>query len=80
MIMNSSNENVVPITSGSGSDSTGGGGNYGERLARVETKLEHMATKEDIQKIKVWILGGILGSVVLAMSVFFTILKFFSSS
>ena len=34
-----------------------------ERLARIETELTHMATKEDVQKLKVWVLtgGGIAG-------------------
>ena len=26
-----------------------------ERLARIEATLEHMATKEDIQALKVWV-------------------------
>lgn len=34
-----------------------------ERLASIESTLAHMATKEDIQKLKVWVLtgGGIAG-------------------
>ena len=34
-----------------------------ERLASIETTLTHTATKEDIQKLKVWVLtgGGIAG-------------------
>ena len=40
-----------------------------ERLASIETSLVHvqkiMATKEDIQKLKIWVLtgGGLAGSV-----------------
>ncbi len=67
--------NVYPIKHGRGSDSNGGNGSHGERLARIEARLEHMATKEDIQKIKVWVLSGILGGV----GVTITIMKFFSS-
>ena len=29
-----------------------GGSNYGERLARIEAKMEHMATREDIASVK----------------------------
>ena len=29
-----------------------------ERLARIEATLEHMATKEDIQALKVWVLAS----------------------
>ena len=29
-----------------------------ERLARIETTLEHLATKEDIQALKVWVLAS----------------------
>ena len=36
---------------------------HGKRLARIEANLGHMVTKEDIQKIKVWVLSGILGGV-----------------
>lgn len=46
-----------------------------ERLARLETRMDYMATKEDIQKIKIWVLGGALGSgipiALLVVKVFF---------
>jgi hypothetical protein len=29
-----------------------------ERLARIEATLEHLATKEDIQALKVWVLAS----------------------
>lgn len=29
-----------------------GGSHYGERLARIEAKMEHMATREDIASVK----------------------------
>lgn len=38
-----------------------------ERLARLETRMDYMATKEDIENLKIWILGGALGSVVAAI-------------
>ena len=42
-----------------GTPGLGGGGNggsiHGERLARVEAKMEHVATREDVSEVKVLI-------------------------
>ena len=35
-----------------------------ERLARVETTLEHVATKADVANLKAWMIG-LLGAVLL---------------
>ena len=36
----------------------------GERVARVEASMQYLSTKEDLQKVKVWVLGGVIvGSV-----------------
>ena len=43
--------------------------------ARFESELKHLATKEDLQKIKVWVLSGVLGGMALAATVAVTILK-----
>lgn len=48
-----------------------------ERLVRLETRMENMATKEDIQKLKIWILGGALGSVVATVSITLLVAKVF---
>ena len=61
----------TPTPVGSGNNGSG----YGERLARVEAKLEalhelikmHGATKEDISKVKIWFLGGVLAAIGLAI-------------
>lgn len=45
----------------------GGGDGVDARLARLETEMKHMATKEDLQKLKIWILGGVLGGIVAAI-------------
>jgi len=46
--------------------SSGGGDNGGieARLAALETRIEYLATKEDIQKLKVWVLGGVVSAFV----------------
>ena len=42
-----------------GTPGLGGGGNggssHGERLARIEAKMEHVATREDVSEVKVLI-------------------------
>ena len=50
----------------------------------VETALPTLATKEDIQKIKVdiekikvWILAGVLGGIVLAVTMVLTLFRIF---
>ena len=68
---------VVPFERPPGEDRTPGGGNGGntsERLARIEARLEYMATREDLSKIEVLIerkesimLRWLLGLVVVAM-------------
>lgn len=51
-------ENVVDLTP-EGKPSVGGGGNggssHGERLARIEAKMEYVATREDVTKVEVLI-------------------------
>ena len=47
--MNDDN-NVVPFSTPGRSGS--GGGGCGERLARIEAKLEHVATREDLAEVK----------------------------
>ena len=39
----------VPLIPGGGA---GGGGDHGERLARIESKMEYMATREDVAEVK----------------------------
>ena len=33
-----------------------------DRLTAIETELKHLATKEDLQKLKVWMLTAGLGA------------------
>ena len=46
-----------------GNNGGGGGKSIPERLSTLEADLKHLATKEDIQKVKVWILAGVLGGI-----------------
>ncbi len=56
-------DNVVPLRTVKSSGGNGGGDDIRERLARLEEKVGHLASKEDVQKIKVWVLVGIIGAV-----------------
>lgn len=47
------------------------------RLQSLVTRLESFATKEDIQKVKVWVLSGVLGGMVLAVTFAIGIAKLF---
>ena len=45
----------------------------GERLARIEARLDsiekHGATKTDIERLRGWILGGVIAAFVIALGV-----------
>ena len=42
-------------------------GEFGERLARIEAQMEHVATREDIQKVRVWFLVGVIAAIGVAV-------------
>ncbi len=72
---------AVPDPDSAESSGKGGGGNGGgfeSRLSRLETHLQYLATKEDIQKLKVWWLVGIITGMGLAATVALTVLRFFT--
>lgn len=56
-----------------------GGGNFGERLAAVETHVQYLATKEDIAQVKVWILSGVIGGAVIATGLAIAVIRIFAS-
>lgn len=79
-----SEDKIVPFRPNPGNAGPGGGGGDGvdarlraveDRLARLETRMEYMATKEDIQKLKIWVLGGVLSSVVAAIPIALLVVK-----
>ena len=37
-------------------------------INRLESRLEHLATKEDVQRVRVWMLSTALGAVVAGLS------------
>ena len=59
--------------------SVGGRREADDRLARLEarfdTEVKYLATKEDIQKVKVWILVGVLGGMIAAAGIAIGILS-----
>ncbi len=62
----------------SASSGGGGGSNVEQRLARLETRIEYLATREDLQKVKVWVLGGVIGGMAVAVGLTLAILRLFS--
>lgn len=42
--------------------------NIRERLSAIEAKLSQYATKEDLQRIKIWMLGGVVAILIAAIS------------
>lgn len=46
-------------------------------VRRVEGNLPYLATKEDIRKIEVWILAGVFGGIVLAVTMALALFRMF---
>ena len=66
---------VVPDPPSQAGSSGGSGGGTEARLAAVEAQVaalnvraEYLATKEDIQKLKVWVLSGVIFSAIAVIS------------
>ena len=67
-----------------GESASGSGGDGGSDLvalkievAKIQTRLERMATQEDILRLKVWILAGVLGGMAIAATLAATIARLF---
>ena len=74
---------AVPDPPSSESGGRGGGGSgFESRLTKLETHLQYLATKEDLQKLKVWWLCGIITGMVtgmgLAAAVALAVLRIFA--
>ena len=54
-----------------------GGRNVERRLTALETHVQYLATKEDIQKLKVWFLQATIGAMVVIVTVTVAILRIF---
>ena len=55
----------------------GGPGGLKERMAALEKKSDSFATKDDVSKVKIWILGGVVGGMISITGVVFAILSYF---
>lgn len=59
-------------------ESSNGGGNgkdLRERVSALETELKHLATKNDVSGLKIWILSGVIGGMTLAVLVALAIVR-----
>ena len=65
--------NVVPIGTPPSRPGGGNGSPPDERLARIEARLDsiekHGATKTDIERLRSWILGGVIAAFVIALGI-----------
>ena len=51
-----------------------------DEILIIQTEFKHLATKEDLQKLKVWWLCGIIAGMGLAATIALTFVRIFSSS
>ena len=73
-------EKVVDFAGHQGKSYNGGNGNghnlHG-RVSALEARLDYLAKKEDIQGLKVWILCGTIGGIIIAATMCISVLKLF---
>lgn len=65
--------NVIPISGRP--KGNGNGGKFDDRLrtvetavAKIETKMENVATREDVLKVRLWVVGGVVGGILTAVA------------
>lgn len=79
--MNENGENVRQLHATSSQQSAHGGGGHGNelhgRVSAIEAHMQHLATKNDVTSLKVWILGGVLSTIVIASAIAATVVKAF---
>ncbi len=59
-----------------GGNGNGNGKDLHARLSVVENELKNLATKADIQSVKVWVLVGVLGAAGIVSVIVFNALRF----
>ena len=47
-----SKDNVIPLSRPNAGRGSNGGDNYGERLAKIETTIGFLASREDVEKVR----------------------------
>ena len=57
----------------------GNGGNTAlrERVAHLESTMKHVAMREDVLGMKIWVLGGVIGGMIVAVSLGLAIARLF---
>ena len=53
----------------SGAGAEGGANGIESRLSRLETHIQYLATREGLQRLKVWVLLGVIGGMAVAAGV-----------
>lgn len=73
-------DNVLPFQTPQRSNGGGNGGSdIRERLAILEERSRHFATKTDIRDLKIWVLGGIIGAVPVLVALFLWLAKYLAN-
>ena len=62
-----------------GNNGRNGGGNLDSRVAALETHLGYLATKTDVQGLKTWVLGGVVGGIIVAVILTLAAVRLFLS-
>ena len=60
-----------------GGNGGGNGGDLRDRVSKLEAHLHHLATKEDVANLKVWVLYGLVAGIVIAVSLAAAIIRLF---
>lgn len=74
--------NVIPIASRP--KGNGDGGKFDDRLraveiavATIEAKMENVATREDVLKVRLWVVGGVVGGILTAVAFALAVFRIF---
>lgn len=74
--------NVIPIASRP--KGNGDGGKFDDRLravemavAKIEAKMENVATREDILRVRLWVVGGVVGGILTAVAFALAVFRIF---
>lgn len=78
-------DNVLNFDSRRGS--RGGGGDLDGRLrnveiavGKIETTMEHVATKNDVTNVKLWVAVGVIGGITAGVTIGLAVLRLFFST
>ena len=60
-----------------GDDGGGGSDGIAARVRALETHLPYLATREDVLRLKIWVLGGVIGGMVIVAMLALAVYRLF---